>query len=149
MVETKTNLLADSMRKAGFRATKSRLLVLACLQKAKYPMDIKEIMQDVGNKNVDQVTVYRILDSFKKAGVVTQVDFQHGRAYYEFKDRERDHHHIICTSCDKVEDFTGCDYSKLANKALGQTKDFAKITNHSVELFGLCNSCIKNNLATV
>jgi Fur family ferric uptake transcriptional regulator len=137
------NELANIIRNAGFRATKPRLLVLSFLQKVEYPADIKEIIAGVGRKNVDQVTVYRILDAFKKAGVVVQVDFQHGRAYYELKDAKHDHHHIICTGCDKIEDFTGCDYDKLANKALGQTKGFARVTNHSLELFGLCNTCVK------
>jgi len=135
--------LVEIIRKAGFRATKPRLLVLSFLQKVEYPAGIKEIIAGVGRKNVDQVTVYRILDAFKKAGVVVQVDFQHGRAYYELKDAKHDHHHIICTKCDKVEDFTGCDYAKLANKAMHQTRSFAKVTNHSLELFGLCNSCAK------
>jgi Fur family ferric uptake transcriptional regulator len=141
MEKTKENGLAEIIRKAGFRATKPRLLVLTHLQKAKYPLGIKEIIEGIGRKNVDQVTVYRILDSFKKAGLVVQVDFQHGRAYYELKDAKHDHHHIVCTNCDKVEDFTGCEYEKLATKALKQTHGFAKVTNHSVELFGLCNTC--------
>ena len=141
MDKTKENGLAEIIRKAGFRATKPRLLVLSHLQKAKYPLGIKEIIESIGRKNVDQVTIYRILDSFKKAGLVVQVDFQHGRAYYELKDAKHDHHHIVCTNCDKIEDFTGCEYEKLATKALKQTRGFAKVTNHSVELFGLCNTC--------
>jgi Fe2+ or Zn2+ uptake regulation protein len=31
---------------------------------------------------------------------------------------------------------------KLADKALSQTRGFAKITNHSLELYGLCNACV-------
>ncbi len=143
------NKLAEIIRKAGFRATEPRLLVLSFLKKVEYPVGIKEIIAGVGRKNVDQVTIYRMLDAFKKAGIVVQVDFQHGRAYFELKDAKHDHHHIVCTGCDRVEDFTGCDYNKLADKALSQTKGFAKVTNHSVELFGLCNSCINNNLASV
>lgn len=135
--------LADIIRKAGFRATRPRLLVLSFLKKVTYPVGIKEIVVGVGSKNVDQVTVYRILDAFKKAGVVVQMDFQHGRAYYELKDAKHDHHHIICTGCNKIEDFTGCDYDKLAHKALSQTKGFARVTNHSLELFGLCKACVK------
>ena len=135
--------LSDVIRKAGFRATTPRLLVLSYLQKSKYPLGIKEILKGIGQKNIDQVTVYRILDAFKKAGVVVQVDFQQGRALYEFKDHEHDHHHIVCTSCNKVEDFTGCEYEKLAHKALKQTHGFAKVTSHSLELFGLCAACAK------
>ncbi len=140
---SKEDGLAGILRKAGFRATKPRLLVLAHLQKTRYPLCIREIIEGIGRKNADQVTVYRILDSFKKAGVAVQVDFQQGRAYYELKDAKYDHHHIVCTDCDKVEDFTGCEYEKIAGKALKQTHGFAKVTSHSVELFGLCNACAR------
>jgi len=135
--------LADIIRKAGFRATTPRLLVLAYLRKSKYPLGVRDVLKGVGTKNIDQVTVYRILDAFKKAGVVVQVDFQQGHALYEFKDHEHDHHHIVCTSCDRVEDFTGCDYEKLVGKALKQARGFAKVTSHSFELFGLCAACAK------
>ncbi|MDB5238093.1 MAG: ferric uptake regulator, Fur family [Candidatus Kaiserbacteria bacterium] len=135
--------LAGIIRKAGFRATKPRLLVLAFLHGIEYPASIKEIITGIGREKVDQVTVYRILEAFKAVGLVAQVDFQHGRAYYELKDAAHDHHHIVCTGCDRVEDFTGCDYDKLADKALSQTSGFAKVTNHSLELFGLCNTCVK------
>jgi len=134
--------LVEAIRNCGIRATTPRLRVLAFLQQSKYPLSVKGIVSGVGRMNIDQVTVYRILDTFKKAGLVVQVDFQQGCAYYELKDAKHDHHHIVCTECHRVEDFTGCDYAKLAVKALQQVKAFAKVTHHSLELFGLCHSCI-------
>ena len=133
--------LVEAIRNCGIRATQPRLRVLAFLQQSKYPQNVKGIVSGVGSMNIDQVTVYRILDMFKKAGLVVQVDFQQDCAYYELKDAKHDHHHIVCTECHRVEDFTGCDYAKLADKALRQVKGFAKVTHHSLELFGLCNSC--------
>lgn len=138
----KNTNVTEIIRRAGFRATKPRIAVLSYLRETKYPASIKEIVQAVGRKSIDQVTAYRILEAFKKVGIVTQVDFQQGRAFFELKD-EHDHHHIVCTSCDKVEDFIGCEYEKLVNKALKQTSGFSKVTNHSLELFGLCNTCAK------
>ncbi len=140
--------LVTSIKKAGFRATQPRLAVLSALEKAKYPLSIKEIIRRVSKTRIDQVTIYRILEAFKKAGLVAQVDFQHGRAYYELKDVIHDHHHIICMGCKRIEDFVGCEYEKLVGKALKQTKGFATITEHSLELFGLCRSCFKNNVVS-
>ena len=106
--------LVGTIRNCGIRATEPRLRVLALLQQSKYPQNVKGIVSGVGSMNIDQVTVYRILDMFKKAGLVVQVDFQQDCAYYELKDAKHDHHHIVCTECRRVEDFTGCDYAKLA-----------------------------------
>lgn len=128
------------IRSAGFRATTSRIAVLSYLEKNKYPVTVREVVQGVKPQKINQTTVYRMLESFKKAGLVIQVDFQHGHAHYELADGS-DHHHVICTSCDRVEDFTGCEYEKLTKAALKQTRGFSKITSHSLEFFGMCTSC--------
>lgn len=140
----KEKALAATIRAAGFRATKPRLRVLAQLQKSPRPLTIKEIIAAIGKTKIDQVTVYRILDAFKKKGVVVQVDFQHGHAHFELRDTVDDHHHIVCISCGKVEDFVGSEFEDIARKALKQTKKFSKVTDHSLELFGMCNACIKH-----
>lgn len=130
---------ADIIRLAGFRATKPRLDLLSLLQKVKYPLSINELMGQLGT--VDQVTIYRTLNAFKKTGIVNQIDFHDNAARYEYKDAKHDHHHIICITCKKVEDFVGCDYKRLAGEVLKQTPRFAKITGHSFEFFGVCNTC--------
>src|SRR3989338_9126782 len=134
--------LEDIIRKAGFRATKPRLALLSLLQVAKYPLNIKEIMGKLETAAADQVTIYRTLDAFKKAGIVNQIDFQDNATRYEYKDTEHDHHHIVCVTCKKVEDFIGCDYKKLAGEVLKQTPCFAEITDHSFEFFGKCKTCV-------
>jgi len=138
------NSFLKIVRDAGLRATKPRLLLLSLLQKAKYPVSIKDLRSQLKRAGIDQVTAYRTLTSFKKIGIVSQVDFQFGSAYYELHDTKNDHHHIVCTKCRKVEDFKGCEYEKLAVKALKQVNHFARITSHSFEFFGLCNVCVKS-----
>jgi Fe2+ or Zn2+ uptake regulation protein len=133
--------LQKLLRDNGFRSTEGRLALLAAMKKSDKPLSVETLAKQIGTR-LDEVNVYRALESFAAAGIVRRVDLQHGHAHYELKD-EHDHHHIICTKCDRVEDFTGCDYDKLADKALRQTSGFAKITNHSFELFGLCNTCVK------
>lgn len=133
----KNNLL----RNAGLKVTKPRQLILNVLEKAKYPISIKDILKKISKNNIDQVTIYRNLNSLKEMGIVNQVDFRKDHALYELKDEQNDHHHIICTKCDMIEDFRGCDYEKIANKALIGS-NFKKITGHSFEFFGICRNCI-------
>lgn len=143
------NQLNATIRKAGFRATKTRKFVLSLLQEAKYPLSIKDIVEKIGKQNINQVTAYRIINAFKTAGLVKEIDFRHGYAYYEINDHDKNHHHhhIVCVNCEKVEDFTGCNFESLEDKILKQTKEFRHITNHSLEFFGLCHACAeKENL---
>ncbi len=134
--------LADSIRTAGFRATKSRILVLNFFERAKYPLSVRKVVLGLKNK-VDQVTVYRMIDAFNSAGVVREVNLRGERPKYELTDAGDDHHHIVCTSCRKVEDFVGCDVERVEKKALNHSRSFSKITGHSFDLYGLCNRCVR------
>jgi Fe2+ or Zn2+ uptake regulation protein len=131
--------LQSVLRDAGFRSTEGRLALLAELKQSNKPLSVEILASHIGSR-LDEANVYRALESFAQAGIARRVDLQHGHVHYEFAHGD-DHHHIVCTSCDKVEDFAGCEYDRLAETALKQTRNFAKVTNHSFELFGLCNSC--------
>lgn len=129
------------LNKADLRATDERLAVLKILSALKKPATLKEINKKI--KGIHEVTLYRILASFKEVGLVRQVYFGDVVPYFEILDHKHDHHHIVCTKCKKVSDFVGCQVDSLIKKALNQTKDFNKVTAHSFELFGLCNTCTK------
>lgn len=133
--------LQKILRDAGFRSTEGRLALLSALKHSSKPLPVELFVEKVGT-GLDYTNVYRALESFTEKGITRRIDLQHGHAHYEFNDGH-DHHHIVCTSCDKVEDFTGCEYENLVSKALKQTPAFSRVTSHSLELFGLCNTCVK------
>lgn len=143
-MKTKTkNEVSSIIRGVGFRATDTRKLVYSFLRKSKYPVNIKEIVDAIGADKIDQVTVYRILEAFSKVNLVQRIDFRQGHAYFELVDEKHDHHHIVCTKCNTIKDFYGCNFGKFAKDALKKVKGFSKITGHSLEFFGVCNSCVK------
>ena len=111
--------------------------------KTKYPLSIQEIINGLGRKNVDQVTVYRTVNSFKDKGVIREVNLQGDLPRYELSDTENDHHHIVCTKCNRLEDFIGCEALKMEKKILSKSQNFSKITGHSFDFYGLCNKCSK------
>jgi len=141
-MQKKERNLTEIIRSAGFRATKPRLSLLSFLEKAKYPLSIQEVALGLRN-NVDQVTVYRMIESFTVAGIVREVNLQGDRPKYELADVENDHHHIVCTKCRKVEDFIGCGIGRVEKSALQKSEKFATITGHSFDLYGLCNACVR------
>lgn len=125
----------------GLKATEQRKAVYAFLLKNHTPTSIKTIHTKLLKTGIDQATVYRVIRSFVDAELVKQIDLGDDQAYYEIVD-EHDHHHVVCVSCKKIADFTGCDITPLISHALSQS-GFVKITNHSLELFGLCQKCKK------
>jgi len=128
------------LRSAGFKATPGRLALLETLAKAKKPLPVDDILASMKRVSPDPATVYRALKELKDAGVIRHVDFQHGHAHYELGG-QTDHHHLVCIKCEKVEDFTGCDFEAIRKAALRQSKEFKEVKEHALELFGLCKSC--------
>lgn len=102
-------------------------------------MSIRDIAESL-TKTVDAVTVYRMTESFIEKGLVRQIDLRRGHPLYEISD-PHDHHHVVCTKCERVEDFDICNYETMSKKALKQVPSFAAINSHSFELFGLCKKC--------
>jgi Fe2+ or Zn2+ uptake regulation protein len=138
----KGGVFAKKIRHAGFRATKQRLLFISTLAKAEHPLLIQEIVDEIGPGSMDQVTIYRMVDAFKKAGIVREVNLRGDNPRYELED-EHDHHHIVCTDCGRVEDFTEHTHERVEKHVLARSKKFKKITGHAFDLYGLCNTCAR------
>jgi Fur family ferric uptake transcriptional regulator len=132
---------ADLIRKAGFRATKQRLALMSFLAKAHEPLLIQEIAEGLKG-TMDQVTTYRVLAAFKRADLVREVNLRGELPKYELSD-EHDHHHIVCTDCGRIEDFTDETHEKVEHRVLAKSKSFKSITGHSFDLYGLCNVCAR------
>ena len=132
------------LKNKGYRFSEVRNLILTSLDNNKRPLSVTDFQQSLKLKKVsaNKTTIYRELDSLKKEGIILELQLKGNKRWYELSSRDH-HHHIICVDCDKVEDFAGCDSKNLVNKALKQAPDFAEITNHTVDFFGLCKLCAK------
>ena len=132
----------ESLHKANLKATPARLEILSVLEKSSKPLNAKNIQKLTKDKNMDMATTYRSLESLKKIGIIKQVNLQKDQAFYEISNKF-DHHHLICQNCGIIEDFVGCYSDTIIKKALTGSKQFSKISEHSLELFGICNKCTK------
>lgn len=139
-VESK-NYLKGTLRKAGYKATPARLSVLSVMRRSRAPLSAQEVIERVG-KSFDPATVYRTFKNLKESGIIRQIDLRHNHAHYEFAEAE-DHHHLICTGCGKIEDSIGCEVEDTYRTIVRASKNFFEIRQHSLEFYGLCNSCKK------
>lgn len=127
------------LKRRGLRATPKRLSLLELLHGANTPLPAEDIAQRA-SAFADTATVYRALESFEKGGLVRRVDFRHTHAHYELALDH--HHHLICTSCEASEEIAFCPAPKLSRSARGiRSRRFARILDHSFELYGLCKKC--------
>jgi len=123
---------------SGLKNTPSRLNILSILKKTKKPLDASEIYKLVKNKT-DLATVYRTLETFVKKGLINKLEFGEGKYRYEAK--KGDHHHLICTCCDKIDDIKDKFIEAWGGKIKAE-KGFL-VKSHALEFFGLCKCCQK------
>ncbi len=132
------------LNKSGYKATKGRTCILEVLINEKGPITVAEISKKLGRNKVDEVTLYRALEALVSSGILRKVDLQRGNArYYEFV--ETHHHHFVCSDCGAIESFSDKLCEKIVKNALKNSNIFKKADTHSLEIFGICSKCAKQN----
>jgi Fur family transcriptional regulator, ferric uptake regulator len=96
----KQEQVIEALRKQGYRLTPQRLLVLTIVAQGGGHRGVDEVFRQAKEAYpyMDLATVYRTLHLFKRLGVVTKVAIG-DRLYYELKDPDGAHHHMVCQVC--------------------------------------------------
>ena len=131
--------IAETIRKAGYRATSQRIIVYEALWKAGSHPTVSEI-HDYALKTdptISLATVYKNLQIFSEIGLVREMGAYDGSTHY---DPDLGFHiHLICNKCGKVEDFDCVSLEEIAPN-LSQRAGF-EVQSHNFEVRGLCSSC--------
>lgn len=131
------------------RWTMPREAVLELLSKSTKHMSAKEIYASLYNTypGMGLTTVYRTLDLLARMGIITKLTLGDGQSRYEFKsgEKEEHHHHLVCTNCGKIIDYSEFldEELRLVRKTeerLAKKYEF-KILDHNIEFLGLCEKC--------
>ena len=120
----------------GHRLTPSRRAVVeAALDLAPHfsPEDLL-----AGAPQVGRATVFRTLKLLLDLNLICRVLMEGGNLRYRLSTRGH-HHHLVCTRCGQVEDFTRCDVSALVEELTRSTE--YDIEGHWLEVYGRCSSC--------
>ena len=131
----------------GLKKTKQREQVIRVLAGAERPMSAMDICVEIektGN-NAWLSTVYRILESFDKAGTVSRIALPNGdMAMYEL--RGVGHRHFaMCVQCHKIIPIQNCPIEHYAPTL---SEEGFQVTGHSVEFYGQCRACIERGEKT-
>ncbi|MGB9678142.1 MAG: Fur family transcriptional regulator [Candidatus Ratteibacteria bacterium] len=104
------------------------------------PFDVWQYMKKCFKK-IGLPTVYRNLADFERIGILTKIEGKENRFYYGIcgKGKEIHHHHIVCVSCHKVDDFDICEFNRIKEEI--ERKTGFLIKEHKFFLKGLCKNC--------
>lgn len=133
------------MKNQSFRQTASRKAVLEVIGKAKTPLDIAQILEELKRRKfrIDRATVFRIIKLFTTRGIINKLEFREGKARYELATLPH-HHHAVCLDCGLISDINEKELAAVDMEALEKQvsrKLSFKTSLHSLELFGLCQNC--------
>ncbi len=96
---------------------------------------VKETYPD---SNVGITTVYRTLNLLEENDIATSISF--GAQGKKFELGNKPHHdHLICEKCGKIVEFENEEIEQLQEK-IATLYDF-KLTNHLMQLYGICKAC--------
>ena len=139
-------------RGLGYRITMPRQAILQILSSTSKHLSAEEIYLAVHKiyTGIGLTTVYRTLDLLEQLGLIHKFDFGDGRSRYELvagKNKIQHHHHLICTGCGKVIDYSDfvdeeIKLVKQVEETLSKRHNF-KINHHKIHFYGLCNKCRK------
>lgn len=136
--------VAVLLRRADQRYTTGRRRLVDALLAGGGPLTISQIL-DLDDR-LAQSSVYRNLVILEQVEAVTRIVTRDDYARYELTERLTDdhHHHLICTSCGDVADFslTTQVESSLddALRRVAKKAGFA-VEAHRLDLVGVCASC--------
>lgn len=125
-----------ALKEAGLKVTSPRLKILSLLQ---LPENQHLSAEDLYKRLLEQgdevgvATVYRVLNQFDDAGIVTRHHFEGGKSVFELTHQEH-HDHLVCLKCGEVIEFND-DLIEEQQKLIA-AKFGIKLTNHSLYLYG-------------
>ncbi len=133
----------EQLRARGHRLTKLRVALIELFATMEKPISAKALLARLAKNGleVNKTSVYRELEFLQAQGIVKTVLIGGTQTMYE---HTRDHHHhVICRSCETVEDIHIPVLEQAVDRsasALKKSTGFSDI-EHSLEFFGICHSC--------
>ena len=134
--------LKKIVKQKGLKYTVQREIVLSILIHAEDHLSAEEVYNEIKSKytesNIGIATVYRALSFLEEVDLITSITFGSDGKKYESNAKSH-HDHLICTECGKIVEFLDDEIEKRQERIAKKNK--FKITNHSMQLYGICGDC--------
>jgi len=131
------------IRDMNLKVTKQRMAILEGLNAGQAHVTAQEVYEVVNEKHpeIGFATVYRFLRKLTEEKFVTEVRMGGLPARYELTPNTH-HDHLTCVECGKIVEFENQNIEKL--QAEVARENGFRLTDHVLELYGVCNHCQKN-----
>ena len=120
--------------------SKSQNHILDILKKHHGPIDVASLLEKVRAHmpTINKTTIYRALEKLLSEKQISEVHLKNRKIFYEIMGDH--HHHLVCTSCDRIEEIHLPHHLEEIEKDLEQQTGY-EISSHQLDFFGICSTC--------
>ena len=130
------------LKEQGYKLTPQRKAILGIINRSRSHLTPAAVYEKVQRQypGIGLVTVYRTLELLTRLGCICEMHSGDNSRSYLLRRSSSHHHHLICSGCNRVMDFTGCDLAKMERRIAESTGFRAE--SHLVEFVGHCSKCL-------
>jgi len=136
------------LKENKLKFTKQREIILHTLynfQEHFLPENLYLLIKEKNPKsNIGIATIYRTLNLLEESDMVTTISFGKNGKKYELANKPH-HDHLICKNCGLIIEFEDKEIEKKQKK-IADENGFI-LTNHIMQLYGICPNCQKNDIS--
>jgi len=139
--------IEQTLRQRDYKITSQRRTIINAIINNREHLTPAEIHERVCREHpgIGLVTVYRTLEILSELGLICEMHAGGNCRSYLIRRPAEHHHHLICSDCGTVIDFTDCDLGELERRLSRETS--FEISGHLLEFMGQCRKCREKTLA--
>lgn len=142
---SKFERLREVIKKKGCKMTKTRERLLLFFIEQQGHFSAEEIYQKLRGQDLSLPTIYRNLELFEEAGIVSEFVYKNAKVYeLKLYNEKQFHIHFTCEQCGLIYEYDDIQVFKwmLEKKEIIETVYEDKVKDISVMMTGICKKCL-------
>ena len=130
----------SDIRRAGLRATPSRMAVLRLLRTLGLPLTHAEVADQLGEAAWDRATLYRNLIDLADAGLLRRISLSDGMRFEVVEQHLNEAPvHFVCEQCEQVQCLPGVALPVAGRRGLPKAVSRGEV---QIQVRGVCDTCL-------